>query len=366
MARIDLEGIGHFYDEHAGGFAIEDLQLTWEDGSANALLGPSGCGKTTILNIISGLLQPRRGRVLFDGADVTRQSAKQRHIAQVFQFPVTYDAMRVFDNLAFPLRNDGLDAGAVTSRVHEIAALLGVEDVLDTPARKLTPELKQIVSLGRGIARRDTAAVLLDEPLTIVDPQIKWELRRKLRQVQHELAMTMIYVTHDQQEALTFADHVTVMKDGAIVQTGTPEDLYARPATPFVGYFIGSPGMNVIACTVHEGSVWSGGFALPLEASTCEAAADEGGAVSVGIRPEHIAVRTEAAPGWAEAALTLIEDTGAYKVLTLQWPAGTIKARVEEALPVTEGQAVWIRFPAESIRLFEATENAAPPTPAVT
>lgn len=241
MARIALNDIRHTYSDAAdkNAFALEDLSMAWEDGTANALLGPSGCGKTTLLNMISGLLRPKHGMVQFDARDVTGLAPKHRQIAQVFQFPVIYDSMNVAENLAFPLRNDKLSRGEIDIRVDEIAELLELREVLKYKARHLTAGEKQKVSLGRGIVRKDTAAVLLDEPLTVIDPQQKWELRRKLKQVQIELKLTMIYVTHDQQEALTFADHITVMRDGRIEQTGTPDELYAQPASPLLDSSLG-------------------------------------------------------------------------------------------------------------------------------
>ena len=163
MASIELRNLDHSYGslEDDGGFAIRDLNLVWDDGTPNALLGPSGCGKTTLLNIISGLLRPMGGQVLFDGVDVSQHSPRDRHIAQVFQFPVVYDTMTVFDNLAFPLRNRREDEREVRARVAEIAELLDLGTVLTRSAGRLNPAQKQVVSLGRGIVRKDTAAVLL-------------------------------------------------------------------------------------------------------------------------------------------------------------------------------------------------------------
>ena len=179
-----------------------------------APLGPSGCGKTTLLNIISGLIAPAAGRVLFDGKDVTHLPTERRNIAQVFQFPVIYDTMTVAQNLAFPLKNRAVQRGAIKKRVAEIAALLGLTEDLPRRARGTTSETKQKISLGRGLVRADVAAILFDEPLTVIDPSLKWQLRSKLKAVHRALDLLIIYVTHDQVEALTFADEVVVMKDG--------------------------------------------------------------------------------------------------------------------------------------------------------
>ena len=206
---------------------------------------PPGCGKSTLLNIISGLLSPSVGKVLFDGKDVAELSPEGRNIAQVFQFPVVYDTMTVYDNLAFPLRNRGLDEAAIKVRVNEVAEMLELADKLPRRARNLTADGKQKISLGRGLVRSDVNVIMFDEPLTVIDPHLKWQLRSQLKALHRRFGFTMIYVTHDQTEALTLADQIVVLHDGAVVQSGSPEALFARPEHTFVGHFIGSPGMNL-------------------------------------------------------------------------------------------------------------------------
>jgi len=263
MARITLDGIAHRYDARSPN-ALQRLDHVWEQGRAYALLGPSGCGKTTLLNIISGLITPSEGRVLFDGRDVTRLPTEQRNIAQVFQFPVIYDTMTVAGNLAFPLRNRGVKRSAIESRVAEIAALLGLTEDLPRRARGISAEAKQKVSLGRGLVRADVAAILFDEPLTVIDPSLKWQLRSKLKAVHRALDLLMIYVTHDQVEALTFADEVVVMKEGRVLQVATPARLFEQPEHTFVGYFIGSPGMNLVAANVADNVAHVAGHRIEL------------------------------------------------------------------------------------------------------
>ncbi|HET9387963.1 MAG TPA: ABC transporter ATP-binding protein, partial [Gemmatimonadales bacterium] len=256
MATITLDNLRHSYQPHPAtnaDWALKQLDVEWEDGGAYALLGPSGCGKTTLLNIISGLLRPSHGRVLFDGEDVTDLPPDQRHIAQVFQFPVIYDTMTVYDNLAFPLRNRGVAEADVDLRVRQIAALLELTPTLSHRAAGLTADGKQKISLGRGLVRSDVNVIMFDEPLTVIDPHLKWLLRSKLKELHHELKRTMIYVTHDQTEALTFADRVVVMDLGEVVQIGTPVELFEAPAHTFVGHFIGSPGMNILPCELANG-----------------------------------------------------------------------------------------------------------------
>jgi glycerol transport system ATP-binding protein len=287
MTRITLDGIAHSYVRHPRSdkdYALRPLHHVWEQGMAYALLGPSGCGKTTLLNIISGLIIPSEGRLLFDDRDVTRLPTEQRNIAQVFQFPVIYDTMTVAANLAFPLRNRKLPKAAITARVAEIAAMLELTPDLHRRARGLTADAKQKISLGRGLVRSDVSAVLFDEPLTVIDPALKWELRSKLKAVHRALDLLMIYVTHDQTEALTFADRVVVMNEGQAVQIGTPEELFERPDHTFVGYFIGSPGMNLLPARIEGRRAFVGGSDIALGAAYPSLASTE--AVQIGVRPD--------------------------------------------------------------------------------
>ena len=282
MTRITLDGIGHAYGR--GNYALSPINHVWQQGRAYALLGPSGCGKTTLLNIISGLVIPSEGRLLFDDRDVTRLPTEQRNIAQVFQFPVIYDTMTVAENLAFPLRNRRMRPVEINARVREVAAMLDLTAVLARPARGLTADAKQKISLGRGLVRRDVSAVLFDEPLTVIDPALKWDLRSKLKAVHQALDLLMIYVTHDQVEALTFADLVVVMNEGRAVQIGTPAELFERPAHKFVGYFIGSPGMNFLPARVVGNSAVVDNHQIRLAGSY---AASPDGHAELGIRPDY-------------------------------------------------------------------------------
>ncbi len=309
MARITLDGIGHAY---GGGparseedYALKPLHHVWEAGKAYALLGPSGCGKTTLLNIISGLVIPSEGRLLFDERDVTRLPTEQRNIAQVFQFPVIYDTMTVAQNLAFPLKNRRMPKAQIAARVRDVAGMLDLTRDLDRRARGLTADAKQKISLGRGLVRSDVSAVLFDEPLTVIDPALKWELRSKLKAVHRALDLLMIYVTHDQVEALTFADKVVVMNDGRAVQIGTPEELFERPEHTFVGYFIGSPGMNFLDGTIHGTAMRIDGHEVALGAAYPALAA--GSAVKLGIRPDYT---TLSASGGLPVHIRRVDDLG--------------------------------------------------------
>ena len=244
MAKVTLKGLSHSYlktQSSDADWAIRGVDIDWNDGGAYALLGPSGCGKTTLLNIISGLITPTKGDILFDDKVISGLNPVERNIAQIFQFPVIYDTMTVYDNLAFPLRNRKIPEEEIKVKVHEIAEMLELSSTLNNRASGLTADGKQKISLGRGLVRSDVNAIMFDEPLTVIDPHLKWILRSKLKELHQKINRTMIYVTHDQTEALTFADQVVVMHEGQIVQTGTPVDLFEKPKHTFVGYFIGSP-----------------------------------------------------------------------------------------------------------------------------
>jgi glycerol transport system ATP-binding protein len=312
MAKITLENLAHSYlpnPKSEDDFALKELNHDWVDGEAYALLGASGCGKSTLLNIISGLLHPSQGRILFDDKDVTMSPTTQRNIAQVFQFPVVYDTMTVRDNLAFPLRNRGAGPAYIKDRVQQIAAMIGMEATLDRKARGLTADAKQKISLGRGMVREDVNALLFDEPLTVIDPHMKWELRTQLKSLHHEFGHTMIYVTHDQTEALTFADKVVVMYDGRVVQMGTPQQLFETPEHTFVGYFIGSPGMNLLSATVEGNTAVVGGTQIPLG----KAFGAPTGKIELGVRPEF----TSLASGDEGLPITIkrVEDVGRHKIV---------------------------------------------------
>ncbi|MCB4769577.1 ABC transporter ATP-binding protein [Ancylobacter sp. Lp-2] len=349
MARIELVDLAHAYWTHArpAEYALKPMTTTWRQGGAYALLGPSGCGKTTLLNIISGLVTPSQGQVLFDGVDVTNLPTERRNIAQVFQFPVVYDTMTVFENLAFPLRNRGLDSRAVDARVREIAGLLDLTPDLNRRARGLGADAKQKISLGRGLVRPDVAAVLFDEPLTVIDPALKWELRSKLKALHRALDVTMIYVTHDQTEALTFADTVVLMHDGGIVQAGRPDELYDRPRHTFVGHFIGSPGMNVLPAAV-DGLVARVGDAR-ISLARPYAPPKAGSKVEIGIRPDHLRL---AASGGHAAKLERIEDLGRVRYARLLFEGHRLSALVPEGEPPPTGPEVRLAFDAARIHVY--------------
>jgi glycerol transport system ATP-binding protein len=352
VARIDLENVAHTYEPGPPDptYALNRFSITWDDGGRYAVLGPSGCGKTTMLNIMSGIISPSEGRIRFDGVDVTDQSTSTRNVAQVFQFPVIYTTMSVKDNLAFPLVCRNVAPDTIRRKVQEVAEVLNLEDLLGRSARRLTADQKQLISLGRGLVREEVAAVLMDEPLTVVDPDLKFRLRRKLKETNERYGTTLIYVTHDQNEAMTFAQNIVVMDQGRIVQQGTPEELFERPQTTFVGYFIGSPAMNLFDCEVasdHEVAIADHKFRA--EASLGNVRSKN---LKLGIRPERVAIASPGSLNSFQTTIERVEDFGNYKVVTarIQDMSVKIKTKREAELPASE---TWLQFPPENCCIYE-------------
>ena len=344
MARIELK-LAHSYKanpQQDSDYALLPLDMTFDDGGAYALLGPSGCGKSTMLNIMSGLLAPSHGSVLFDGRDVTRASPQERNIAQVFQFPVIYDTMTVAQNLAFPLRNRKVPEAHIRERVGRIAEMLEMSGQLDQRAANLSADAKQKISLGRGLVREDVAAVLFDEPLTVIDPHLKWQLRRKLKQIHHELKLTLIYVTHDQ---------VVVMTRGRAVQVGTPDALFERPSHAFVGHFIGSPGMNFLPAQAADGKLAVAGMRLAAPRAL------PAGELRLGIRPEYVQLAAPEQAGALPCAVARVQDLGTHQMLTAGIDGLQIKVRCasDQAL-LAVGSTVWLQVLGEHTCFYQNEE----------
>ena len=340
MARIELKQLRHSYAPEPSGdddYALKKVDLTWDDGGAYALLGPSGCGKTTLLNLISGLLTPTEGDILFDGVRVNDKTPEERQIAQVFQFPVVYDTMSVYDNLAFPLRNRGVPEKQIDARVRAIAEMTDLTDMLKRKAAGLTADGKQKISLGRGLVREDVNVVMFDEPLTVIDPHLKWKLRSKLKELHQRVKTTMIYVTHDQTEALTFADKVVVMHEGWVVQQGTPVELFEHPRHTFVGHFIGSPGMNLMPCELAEAGARVNGHAVALEHPA--PVTDSGAKLELGVRPEFVSFVDPAEAGALPVDIVAVRDTGRNKIVETSFSGHKVRALIPEGQPVPEGRA---------------------------
>ena len=335
MSKITLNNLSHSYLDKQNSdidWALRNINIDWQDGGAYALLGPSGCGKTTLLNIISGLLTPTKGKVFFDGKEVTSQTPVERNIAQIFQFPVIYDTMTVYENLAFPLKNRGMTDGEINSRVKEIAKMLELTKTLNNRASGLTADGKQKISLGRGLARSNVNVIMFDEPLTVIDPHLKWVLRSKLKELHQKINRTMIYVTHDQTEALTFADQVVVMHEGQVVQTGTPVELFEKPKHTFVGHFIGSPGMNIVPCKLDNGRAAIDGVKVSVSSQIKKSNFSK---IEIGIRPEFVSFSEEGIP----VKILKVSNTGRHKIIVTECKSGKIKVLSDSSKDIPSGSA---------------------------
>lgn len=343
MAGIEVRDLSHRYPG-AKELTLDGIDLQLADGEAHAILGGSGTGKTTLLNLLAGLLVPERGSVKFDGRDVTGLSGAQRNVAQVFQFPVLYPSLDVTGNLEFPLRNRGWSREAARTRVLEVARLLELEALLDRQPAGLSLFEKQLIAIGRALVRPDVAIVLLDEPLTAVEPATKWRLRRALKTVQTELGLTMVYVTHDQTEALTFADKITMLHEGRVLQTGTPLELYERPAHQIVAHFIGSPGMNLIDAHVSAGALHVGDTSVgPVSAAP--------GTCVLGFRPEWAEIGEVGIPVTVQSTRVTGTEEGVA--------VGLVAARLDDQVVYTRqvlggslGQDARLRIDADRLIVF--------------
>jgi glycerol transport system ATP-binding protein len=255
--------------------------------------------------------------------------------------------MTVYQNLAFPLANRGVPADRIDARVQEVAAILELTDSLGRKARRLTADAKQKISLGRALVRSDVAAILFDEPLTVMDPRLKWQLRSQLKKIHYDFDFTMIYVTHDQTEALTFADKVVVMYEGEVVQIGTPEELFERPAHTFVGYFIGSPGMNLAAAEVSGNKALVAGHVIELDRAY--PALDGSARIELGVRPEFVAITAEG--DGLPVTVQHVDDLGRNKVVMVRLGEHSLNviAGEDQTLPASD---VRIRFDKRHIQIY--------------
>ena len=353
MAEVRLENIQKRVGRNE---IIPDLTLTIMDGELFILVGPSGSGKSTLLHLIAGLETPTAGRILFDGRDVTTAEPRERDVALVFQTYALYPHMTVAENLAFPLRvapgAAARDRVTIEREVRRVAARLGLEPLLPRRPRELSGGQRQRVALGRALIRQPRV-FLLDEPLSNLDPQLRGEMRAELRRLHDELGITMIYVTHDQTEALTLADRVAVLDHGRLQQVGTPDELYRRPRNTMVAGFIGHPAMNVWEARLDGGYAVAGPLRMPAPF------VKESRVVHLGVRPEEVCVRPGPGPGpgrKAEAGVVagvvrLVEPAGLQTWVTVRVDgdrgasvAMTIVGLAEDKFrpKVGEGVTVWM------------------------
>jgi multiple sugar transport system ATP-binding protein len=308
MASIHFESIGKVFPE--GTVALEDFDLDVEDGEFMVLVGPSGSGKSTALRIVAGLEDATAGTVRIGERVVNDIEPKDRDIAMVFQSYALYPHMSVEDNIGFPLRMRGEKRPAIRESVQNAAGRLSIGKLLERRPRQLSGGQRQRVALGRAIVR-DPQAFLMDEPLSNLDAKLRVEMRAYVAQLHHRLAKTILYVTHDQVEAMTMGDRVAILRDGRLEQVDAPQALYDRPATLFVGSFIGSPAMNLLRGRIlPDGVLELGGARLPLPPGRADLTGRAGKEVVVGIRPEALRPSPPDSARALEGEVVLTESLG--------------------------------------------------------
>jgi len=371
MARVVLENLVKVYGQRNGPDvrAVNGINLTVADGEFMVLVGPSGCGKSTVLRMIAGLEEISGGRVRIDDEVANDVLPKDRDIAMVFQNYALYPHLSVYDNMAFGLKLRGLPRAEIAARVREAAALLGLEACLQRKPRALSGGQRQRVAVGRAMVRQPKV-FLFDEPLSNLDAKMRVTMRAELSKLHARLRATMIYVTHDQVEAMTMGDRICVLRDGEIQQIDEPLALYRRPANLFVAGFIGSPPMNFFRGSLlpADGRLAFVGdyaegvppFTLPLPESVRDrAAALSGKPLVLGIRPEDVGCVEESAPGALRAEIEVAEPMGAETNLYLRIGAMAFVARVRSTDRYQTGEKVSVRFDLDRAHVFDGrTENA--------
>ena len=330
--------------------AVADMDIRFADAEVTCLLGPSGCGKTTLMRMIAGLERPTSGRILFGDRDVTALPTATRNIGMVFQYPVMYPTLSVAENIALPLKQDrALSAGERDRRVDEMLDVLDMQGMGKSLIGDLDLGNRQKVAVGRAIARR-SAIVLFDEPTTNVEVNAKLQLIRAIKLVIQRTRQTIVYVTHDQTEAMTLADRIALMFGGKIVQYDTPARLYDEPLTEFGGWFLGSPGMNFVAAEVRDGRITAPILAEPLPVP---ATLTTIGKVSLGVRPEWIGLHGTAQPGSVPGILRdrTVGIAGRY-VTKVSIGAVDVKVKTDGRPPVPIGGTVHLTPDRHRIMLY--------------
>ena len=336
--------------------AISDLSLAVEKGSFTALLGPSGCGKSTLLRMIAGLEDITAGQCLIDNVDVTAVPPAQRRIAMVFQSYALYPHMTVRQNIAFSLSVAGESKKVQNERALEVARILELESYLDRRPAELSGGQRQRVAIGRALVRKPEV-FLFDEPLSNLDAKLRVQMRLELAKLHADLRTTMIYVTHDQTEAMTLADKIVVLDKGVISQVGSPLDLYNEPANKFVAAFIGSPSMNFFDVDIAAMNGRTASVVLPggrtAEVSVRTSAAELHTA-QLGVRPEHLIMVQPSDAASFTGAVRIVEHLGNSTLVYVDTPAGQLIVEGEGNLEVKSGEAVGLRLNAAHARLFRS------------
>lgn len=352
MAQIVVKNVKKMFGDFT---AVRESSFTIEDGEFFMLLGPSGCGKTTTLRMIAGLELPTSGEIYLDGEEISQKPPSERDIAFVFQMFALYPHMNVRKNISYPLISQGMPRAAVKAKVEEVAGILGITDILDSPVGGLSGGDRQRVALGRAIVR-EPKAFMMDEPLGALDAEFREHMAEELRALHDRMGATTVYVTHDQLEAMQMGDKIVVMNNAVIEQFGTPQEIYDKPATMFVADFIGSPSMNFLP---FNGKVTPGSEQVRLnghdEAVPTLLEGAEGELV-FGVRPEHVFLSDNSS---YRAKVLAAEYLGTTQIVTLQSPNGELKARIDARETAPPGETVGLEFRSSAVTLFEQSTGRA-------
>ncbi|MCO4769953.1 MAG: sn-glycerol-3-phosphate ABC transporter ATP-binding protein UgpC [Deltaproteobacteria bacterium] len=352
MATVELRDVGKLYGDTR---AVQGVNLSVADGEFLVLVGPSGCGKSTLLRMVAGLEEISEGELRIGGSRANEKAPRDRDVAMVFQSYALYPHMTVRQNMAFGLKVRKEDPAEIARRVNDAARMLELEPLLDRLPKAMSGGQRQRVALGRAIVRQPEV-FLFDEPLSNLDAALRTQMRGELKALHAQLGSTMLYVTHDQVEAMTLADRIAVLRLGVLQQAGTPRELFERPANRFVAGFIGSPAMNFIEGQIEDGAFAAGSATFPLSDL---GEATEGGACTLGVRPHELLVQGTDAAGLS-GRVGLVEPTGWESMVHVDTDLGRLVARVEtRALgTIAEGSAVTVR-PSEAVHLFASGETGA-------
>ncbi|MEP5154275.1 sn-glycerol-3-phosphate ABC transporter ATP-binding protein UgpC [Planktotalea sp.] len=340
MGSIYLKSVEKWFGDTQ---VIKGIDLDIEDGELIIFVGPSGCGKSTLLRMIAGLEETSRGQILLDGNDVTHKVPSERELSMVFQSYALYPHLNVAENVGFALKTAGASKAEIDEKVSNAADILKLGDYLDRRPKDLSGGQRQRVAIGRAIVRKPKG-FLFDEPLSNLDASLRVDMRFEIARLHKQLETTMVYVTHDQVEAMTLADRIVVLKDGVIMQVGTPRELYESPDNVFVAQFIGSPKMNLMSCA-------------DMTAFTRAPELKDGG-VQLGIRPEHIGI-VDAGSGHCDGVVQVSEYLGADFFHYIDCgPLGLLTVRTSGAMHDIEGQTVGLNFESDNLHMFGADDLA--------
>lgn len=360
MGRLELNDLVKVFDSGKNEIiAVDDLNITVDDGDFLVLVGPSGCGKSTTLRCIAGLETVSSGQILLNDRAITHLKPKERDMAMVFQNYALYPHMSVRKNIGYGLKiTTDLSKDKINTRVEETAELLEITDLLDKKPSELSGGQQQRVALGRAIIR-EPEVFLMDEPLSNLDAKLRTTMRTEIQQLQQDMGVTTIYVTHDQTEAMTMGDYIAVLNNGKLQQLGTPLECYHKPRNRFVAGFIGSPSMNFLTVRRRENVLEHDAFAYQITSETVDTITEVSDRLTLGIRPEHIAIVDSKVENAIQTEVEVVEPMGELSYVYFTIDGESYTASVSGEMRVSSGDRINVEFPEEKIHLFDAETGEA-------